>query len=82
MSRTDLVVVLPRTAAALTVTGRDRGARARVVLGDIPITTAALPVDALALVDVLWHYHVPGNRPELGTAAALQTVRRIQASRL
>jgi hypothetical protein len=80
-SPTDLVVVLPRTMAALTVTGRDRGARAGAPRGDIPVTTAALAVDAYALVDVLWHYHASENRAELGTAAALATVRRIQASR-
>ncbi|VTR76654.1 hypothetical protein [Cellulomonas hominis] len=80
-SSTDLVVVLPRTMAALTVTGRDRGARAGVTLGDIPIATGALPVDAYALVDLLWHYRASENRPELGTAAAPTTVRRIQAAR-
>jgi hypothetical protein len=79
-SPTDLVVVLPRTMASLTVTGRDRGARPGVVLGDIPITTEALAVDAYALVDLIWHYQQPQNRPELGTPAALATVRWVQAS--
>lgn len=80
-SPTDLVVVLPRSRAALTVSGRDRGARPGVVLGDIPVTTEALAVDAYALVDLIWHYQRSENRPELGTPAALETIRRIQAAR-
>lgn len=80
-SPTDLVVVLPRTMSALTVTGRDRGARPGVVLGDIPVTTQALAVDAYALVDLVWHYQPSDHRSELGTPPSLDTVRRMQATR-
>ncbi|GAA3794249.1 hypothetical protein [Cellulomonas soli] len=74
---TSLVVVLPRSMAALSVTGRDRGSRRGRALGDIPIRTGALAVDAPTLVDIIWHCHDPANRPELGTAGAVGTVRRI-----
>lgn len=80
-SPTCLVVVLPRSMAALTVTGRDRGARRGSAHGDIPIRTGSLAVAAPDLVEIIWRFREPGNRPVLATSDGPDAVRRIAAAR-
>jgi hypothetical protein len=76
-SPTDLVVVLARESAAVTVSGRERRGLPRGPRGQIPVRTEASALDATGIARVLQYFSGEGDVTQLGLDGSDALVRRV-----